>query len=69
VRRENPDGTHAAAASGHGSPPGNGWEAGGGGEEAVPPLSADATPLRFGTEVEDGLMGRVGTQPNCYVDF
>lgn len=66
VRRENPDGAHAAPSAGHGSPPGNGWEAGG---EAVPPLSADAALLRFGTEVEDGLMGRVGTQPNCYVDF
>jgi hypothetical protein len=57
VRRENPDGAHAAPSAGHGSPPGNGWEAGG---EAVPPLSADAALLRFGTEVEDGLMGRVG---------
>jgi len=30
VRREDPDGAHAAPAAGHGSP-GNGWEGGGGG--------------------------------------
>jgi hypothetical protein len=55
VRREDPDGAHAAPAAGHGSP-GYGWEGGGGGG-AVPLTLL----LRWTwTEVEDDLMGRVG---------
>ena len=57
VRREDPDGAHAAPAAGHGSP-GNGWE--GGGRGGAVPLTLLPRCGLAGRRWKTTLMGRVG---------